>query len=675
VSANPDADALEQKRRQINRLIQEIEQLSESQVGVPEFFAEFLQRVLTAIAAPAGAAWVRTAQGHLQLLHHINFGQVQAELDKSENGQASHSELLRQTVQQARPRLVPPRSGGGPDGQGGANLTPYVVLIAPILIEGQVSGLVEVWQDPDRPPQAMRGFLQFITDMAEIASRFLRNTQLRQMQGQQQLWTQLEAYSRLIHNSMIPREVCYNIANEGRRLIQCDRVSVAIRQGSSTRVEAISGADVIEKRSSLVQNMRALFDAVIVWGEKLVYSGTKDDSLPPKVLHALDKYLEEANSKLLIITPMQDEREKELKRPARSAMLAECFEPMSTVDQIAGRMDVVVKHASAAVYNAVELRRLPFRWLLQPLANVKDSLRGNRLAIAGAILGGLMIVGAALAVIPYPLRMEAKGQLMPKIRQTVYSPIAGQIVRVSIKNRQEVRKGDELFKVRNTDLQDKVNQALGEKRHQEGLLKYYQEQLEKTSELQARDEISLKILSTRFERDKALDRLRILEEQSPNPMASSLRAPQDGMVITFDPNDRLLSREVTPSDPLIQIADLKSDWEIELRIPESHVGHIREAIEQSKDGRLEVDILIASHPESRRFKGSLSLADLAGAVEMHENEANLLARVQLVDMTRDELDKMSVGTDIKAKIRCGNRPVGYVWFHELWEFFYEKVLF
>ena len=306
MSANPDAEALEQKRRQINRLIQEIEQMSESPIGVPEFFAEFLQRVLTAIAAPAGAVWVRTPQGHLQLLHQINFAQVQAELDRSENGQASHSELLRQTVQQARPRLIPPRSGGGPEGAGGANLSPYVVLIAPILIETQVAGLVEVWQDPDRPPTALRGFLQFVTDMAEIASRFLRNTQLRQMHGQQQLWTQLEAYSRLIHNSMAPREVCYNIANEGRRLIQCDRVSVAVRQGHSTRVEAISGADVIEKRSSLVQNMRALFDAVIVWGEKLVYSGTKDDSLPPKVLHALDKYLEEANSKLLIMAPMKD---------------------------------------------------------------------------------------------------------------------------------------------------------------------------------------------------------------------------------------------------------------------------------------------------------------------------------------------------------------------------------
>ena len=56
--------------------------------------------------------------------------------------------------------------------------------------------------------------------------------------------------------------------------------------------------------------MRDLFDAVIKWGEKLVFRGTRDETLPPKVLDALDAYLAEQNPKLLVLVPIRDEREK-----------------------------------------------------------------------------------------------------------------------------------------------------------------------------------------------------------------------------------------------------------------------------------------------------------------------------------------------------------------------------
>ena len=159
-----------------------------------------------------------------------------------------------------------------------------MILIAPILVDNQVAGLVEVWQSPDRHPNAVKGFLQFMVHMAELASRYNRNHMLRQMVGQQQVWTQMEAFARMIHTSLSPVEVGYLIANEGRRLVDCDRVSVAVRYGKRTVIEAVSGADVVEKRSNLIVLMRKLAEAVIKWGDKLHFSGVKDDSLPPNVL-------------------------------------------------------------------------------------------------------------------------------------------------------------------------------------------------------------------------------------------------------------------------------------------------------------------------------------------------------------------------------------------------------
>ena len=44
----------------------------------------------------------------------------------------------------------------------------------------------------------------------------------------------------------------------------------------------------------------------------------------------------------------------------------ECFEPPAEPQQHLARLDVVAKHATSALYNAVEHRRIPFRWVWVP---------------------------------------------------------------------------------------------------------------------------------------------------------------------------------------------------------------------------------------------------------------------------------------------------------------------
>ena len=33
------------------------------------------------------------------------------------------------------------------------------------------------------------------------------------------------------------------------------------------------------------------------------------------------------------------------------------------------------------------------------------------------------------------------------------------------------------------------------------------------------------------------------------------------------------------------------------------------------------------------------------------------------------------GLEVRTRIRCGSHPLGYSWFHGVWEWFYEKVVF
>src|SRR5262249_46846169 len=152
-------------------------------------------------------------------------------LDRDEESRKIHEELLRQAIMQPRAFHVPPHSGVGAREEGkpaAGNPTDHMLLVAPILVNQQPAGLIEVWQGANRPAQAITGYLQDMNFMAEWASRYQRNKIMGQLAGQQQVWTQLEAFARQVHASLNPTEVAYQVANEGRRLVECDRVSVAI---------------------------------------------------------------------------------------------------------------------------------------------------------------------------------------------------------------------------------------------------------------------------------------------------------------------------------------------------------------------------------------------------------------------------------------------------------------
>jgi hypothetical protein len=163
----------EPEHLKVNRLANEIVHLSERKLAPAEYYAEFLQRVLTAVAAPAGAVWLRTPHGNLHLqsllnMHHVN-------LERNKNDRQMHDELLRQAAMKGQPGLIFPKSSIDTDERGGpiaGNPTDFVILLAPIIAEEKVVGLIEIFQRPNRGNESQRGFLQFLVKMAGHAATF-----------------------------------------------------------------------------------------------------------------------------------------------------------------------------------------------------------------------------------------------------------------------------------------------------------------------------------------------------------------------------------------------------------------------------------------------------------------------------------------------------------------------
>jgi hypothetical protein len=630
VSTTPEQNEvklIEQARRQINRLADEIARLSETDMVPAEYYSEFLKNLLQALAAPAGVIWLLTQQGNLQLQYQVNMRDVG--LDRAdEEGRESHDELLRQAITKAQPAILPPRSGLGPAEGGRRNAAPgnptdYLILLAPIVVEKQVVGLIEIWQDPKRGPDAQRGFLQFMVKMAGLAAGYARNHQLRQMVGAQQVWTQMEAFARQIHSSLNPTEVAYLVVNEGRRLIECDRVSVGIRRGRKAKVEAVSGADIVEKRSNLVQLMRKLFDAVLVWGEKLVFTGTKDDSLPPDVLKALDEYLAESTSKLLVCLPLRDDRETNKKRPPRTGIMMEAFEPTSSPEQMVARLEVVGKHATTALFNATEYRRIPFRFIWFPIAKLQDGLGGKAKAITLAVAISLVIILTAMLVVPYPLKTEAKGQIWPVDRPWVFPPTSCTIVKFpeSLKTGGRVGKGQPVVFVFAPDFAPEITRLSAEIDSRKNQLDVARGNLRAapSSSQQGMNvkiaEISGELLGKQQELKNMRDMYDI-DIQDPGKLW--IRSPIDGVVLTPDFKDKT-GMPLKESQPIIRIGgydpdpekNKPNDWEIELKIQQRYVGHVLSAFSRLNPGEeLDVDILLASEA-TKTYKGKLARHKIA----------------------------------------------------------------
>ncbi|HEY7329472.1 MAG TPA: hypothetical protein VH592_17670 [Gemmataceae bacterium] len=692
---------LEQERRRIATRLEEIARLSESNVPAGVFFSEMLKRLLETLAAPAGVVWARTPQGNLQMQYQINLKEIG--LDQNEEVRASHEELLRQAVTQPRPFHMPPRSGvQREDGKAQAgNLTNYLLLIAPIIVNQQCAGLIEIWQNANRPPQAITGYLQFMTYMAELSSRYQRNQVMGQLTGQQQVWTQLENFARLVHASLHPTEVAYQVANEGRRLVECDRMSVAIRQyGSKGHIEAVSGADVVERRSNLIRLMRKLSEEVIKWGEKLIFSGTRDDSLPPRVLTALDHYLAESNSKLLVVQPLRDDRETG-KRPPRSALVMECFEPPAEPQQLIARLDVVARHATPALYNAVEHRRIPGRWVWQPLAKLQDGIGGKAKAITAVVVGLLSFLVAMLFLVPYELEMDSTGKLVPWARRVVYAPSPGQVMEFKVEPAMDVPEKSELAVLFSTDLFQKYFELQAQiegARLERGAADLIRNRGPGNKD-QGREAAGDEGLKRDIEKRKARELEEFIDRNNANPDKPGeyfLRAPDftaeekmrvgklEWTVLTGNFNDEWRGRMAKPSDPILKLGAKDGPWEIELRIPQKHISQVLKAFEYNGGEALDVNFILRSEP-SRKYRGILKRDKIASEAipnrdEKDESEPEVIAYVTIDDASIDlnyrlPLGALTSGTEVRAKVRCGKHSMGYSLFYGVWEFLYEKVVF
>lgn len=707
-----DPGDVERTRRYIRQLVQEINHLSGADIPPQQFFGEFLQRVVAAVAAVGGAVWSREGQQPPRLQHQVNFG-MSGLLDEAA-GAGGHVPLLMSAFGNGSAKLIPPHSGAGAgaEREAGANESDWSLLISPMQVDKETIGVVELLLDPARRPNALENAVRFVQELCDIGAGYLKNRQLRQMLNQQHLWSQLESFVREIHSSLTPKEVAYIVANEGKRMVGCDRLSVALIYGRKTVVEGVSGQEVIERKSTLVQLMTHLCRTVLQSGENLLYTGEQRDDLPPAVRDSLDDYLAESGSKIVGITLLRTVDKEGAQGKPFGCLVGEQLEDATQPGTLIPRMEVVGQHGAIALSNSLAHHRVFMLPVWRAVGNATEWMRGNRLAKLLVALGGAAALAVAMVFVPMELRMHGKGKFVPENRRPIYAEEDGIVDSVEVQGSEIVKFGQLLVHIKNKELELELNNRFKELDKAEEQIKAAEDEMGKSRASGGAEASSMAGANRRiaeYDRDSHQSAIELIQNRI---RTTDVKAPIEGMIATWEPKRRLNGRPVKRGEELLVVSQVEGkdrdgkeiQWMLQIRMPERNIGHILEADSKRREDKnaepLKASFILASYPQ-KEFRGHVEQIATTAEFDQDLKEQIVMIRIVpdnvarfYVEATTDEdkpnvsrvanvnmelkdgtTVKLSPEAEVKAKVDCGKCSLGYWALGELVEWFYEVVLF
>lgn len=678
--AGPEIDPklVQETQQQIKQLVEEIAQLANQNLTPSEFYQGFTTRCVSALSSIGGAIWLKERQ-QLNLEQQINLAQTGLPVDGP--GAYQHDRLLKQVFQDGQPTLALPSTVNSSDDSG--NPTPLLLILAPIMYDGQVIGLIEIFQRPVTGPVTQRGYLRFLVQMAEMAGRYHKNRRLRELDEQQDLWGRLDQFLQCLHESLDTQRTAYNLANDGRRLIDCDRVSVALAEGTRLKIIATSGLDRVHRRADQVRLMEQLTTVVCRAKQPLYYVGPTDE-LPPQIEECLEAYLDLSHSKAVAIVPLvhgpksaddqtdltKARQAAQVKKRLLGALIIEQLTDQRIPEEKTRRIDLVALHGASALANSLEHNGLFLMPLWKLLGKLSWLTAPSNLPKTGIASVAIIVAMILLFLFPYSFTMPAKGILQPVNRYEVYSQTAGLVTEIPLPEHQNVivTAGQTLLKTTNRDfmseyqtLVGKMNetmQLMGEKKRTEGLVTDRLDQLKVQGEIK---QLSSDYDSMWEQASILHDKLGLLE----------IQAPIAGQIINWNFRETLMGRWLLGGERLMTVVDLNGPWELELYLPERGAVHVLKQVRESEDP-VQVSFTLASQP-GQTYTGTIEQIDQRA--EVREIHGNSLRLIVTFDKQQVPEELRRPGTGITAKIHCGQRPLGYVLFREVWETAQAQILF
>ncbi len=635
--------------RQIERLVDEVQALVQAGGEEKPFYAALLDHAVRAGAAMGGAVWAVDAAHGFQLVAVFPGNETPWAA-----GAAQHERFLTQVGSSTEVRIAAPEAAGL--GHAG----PYLLLAGPVVVEGRAIRIVEICQRPEVSPEAACGFAEVLSALCELAADFHRRARLQELQERESQWDRAWQFCEQLQRPLDLQGVAFAVANEGRRVLNADRITVVVRRRGRLRVQAISGLDSFDPRATPVRLLERLAERVAATAEPLFYA-VAGPAAAPQVQAAVEEYIDQTHVRTLAAIPLAEPAPDADAPPAPHGVLVlESFTPKPAGDGDRAMLELVCRQANLAVARAVRYERIPAVRLWEQWGRWCRPGRVLRMSLWSL---PLVAAVAALVFVPAEFRVNCRGRLRPQIERRIFAPRDGRVERLHADHGDAVAVNQLLAALQSSDLDYEWTRLLGE-------IQTTTEQLEslRTTRLggkpltadqrdeyvrQTAEEERLKKLLVSLQEQK-----RLLDGERE---ALQLRSPIAGHVLTWDLTEALQQRPVKRGQVLMTVADTGGSWVLEVEIPDQDAGYVLAARRASRPD-LPVRFILATNP-SQTYAGRLErLAEITESDERQQLSVTALVRVEA-----SAIPHRLAGAGVVARIDCGRRALGYVWLHDLIE--------
>jgi len=667
-------DSTAAPQQSLDGWLAELSETNQGSLSLADFYAAFLRLAISAIEASGGAIWAREQNDRLDLQWE-SLPEDPDVLGSSEF-QTRRRKLLNETVAGRKPRMIEarwhyPGAETQPEGRG------LLLSAAPLHTDEGVCGVIELFFHLDIPRAERRDRMRTLTVFCERASEYLTARRVRALLDRVALCERLDEFALAAQRSLDSRTTAYSIANEGRRIIGCDRVTVALCRGRRCSAIAVSGIETLDTRSSAIVHLNRLVSAVVASGEDVWHDGNPG-ALPPQIETALDVYLDVSHARLVAVLPLRPPEvvADDAPSPPVGALVVEQIASVQIDAGFRRRAELVRARSAVALARAAEHEQLFLFPLWRMLGKSLWLVRGRALPKTVAACAAIATAALALVLVPADFTVEGRGTLEPVERRSVFAQVDGEVEAVHVRHGQLVEPGDLLVEMRNVEIDLTLAELRGERNAALEQLHGVQSSLFAAE----REETDSPRLSE-FERAKLHGQRLLLEQtvrglddriafQRQKRRSMQVRSPIRGHVVTWDVETELLRRPVSRGEVLLTVADPDREWRLKLLMPEATMGHVLRASLADDSAALPVEFILATDP---RVRHSGEVHEIHREAEVRGTDGNTV--VVHVAIDEGQLENPYPGALVTAKVHCGRRSLGYVWFHDLVSFVQSRVFF
>ena len=565
-----------------------------------------------------------------------------------------------------------------------ADVAPWAdrpLIAFPVHIQGELYGILEFIQPAGQTNDSVQEHQRQLIESVQYVEQSFDDPESSDVSADDQSWQEFEQLSYNVHRSLVLSDVADMAVNDGRQFLRCDRLSISVLRGQENTILAVAGQDLVNKRSEEVRSLQRIAAEAVSVGEIVEFRADQSE-LVPHLREQLSRHVELSAAKLILAVPLYaparrqsgedgDQPQSESIRRIVGCLLIEQFRQSRLEPECENRVAVLADTVGSALTNSLSQQQILFLPTRRLLGKGLDYFRGRRLAKTLLVLSLILTTALVLVLVPYEYRAEAEGRLMPEVQHHLYAPQDGVVASVSVANGKLVSQGDKVLTIYNDELHAELVAAENELNEKQQQMLALKNEISSAARVptERRTEIQLKgqLEETRLEIGGLEKQIGILRDREES---LRLTAPIDGVVATFQLEEKLRDRPVTRGDHLLEIMDHEAEWVLELQMPEHRVGHLLRAVEANEGQPLEVEYTLATDVHGS-FSGELHAADIASRSEVQQDSGVVIR--MLVRTDKQQLPFQRIGGEATAKVTCGRMSLGYVLLGDVWEFILRRV--